>query len=97
MQISGFLPAPVLPAQPQGQSTTEKSPTQNSPDTQHKPRRAPVEYVFDGEVIDDAQQHDSTRRAYSQTIDPANQSAISSYAEQQSELPRQGRLLDIFI
>jgi len=97
MQISGFLPAPALPAQPQGRSPAEKSPYQNSPDTQSKPRRSPVEYVFDGEVIDDAQQNGPTRTAYTQTIDPANQGAISSYTEQQSAVPRQGRLLDIFI
>ena len=97
MQISGFLPAPPLPSSSQGRNPAEKSTTQDSLDTQRKARRTPVEYVFDGELIDDARQQESARSAYSQIIDPANQNAISSYTEQASALPRQGRLLDIFI
>ncbi len=96
MQISGYLPAPAqpLPARP---AAARQNAGELLPDARHRTRRHTVEYVFDGEVIDEQKAGASAKTAYTQIIDPANQQAISSYAALQSLAPQRGRLLDIFI
>jgi len=97
MQISGYLPSPALPANRQSADNDRDSRAQIFPDSQNRAHRQTVEYLFDGEVLDDATASGSASRGYAQMIDPANKNAISSYTQQQSGVARQGRLLDIFI
>jgi len=97
MQISGYLPSSALPANRQSADNDRDSRAQKFPDSQNKSHRQTVEYLFHGEMLDDATANGSSSHGYSQMIDPANKNAISSYTRQQSGEVQQGRLLDIFI
>ena len=96
MQILGYLPAPAqsLHTRP---VTARYNAGELLPDARYKAYRPAVEYIFDGEVIDEQNAGASSKPFYSQSIDPANQQAISRYTEQQSLSQQRGRFLDIFI
>lgn len=96
MQITGNLLPP--PAALNQNSPDNRQPlSERKIDSEQKNRQQTVEYVFKGEILEDVAADRNNRSPYTQSIDPANQGAISSYAEVDSEAPRQGQLVDIFI
>lgn len=97
MQISGnLLPSPSSSLN-QGLSDNRQSLAERKLDTEQKNRQQTVEYVFQGEILEEVGAEQQNQNRYSQTIHPANQTAISSYAETDAIMPRQGNLVDIFI
>ena len=97
MQISGkFLPAPSGPAN-KALSDNRQQFTERNLESEQKNRQQTVEYVFQGEILEEVTSEERNHNPYSQTIDPTNQSAISSYTNTSSQASRQGHLIDIFI
>jgi len=97
MQISGnLLPAPSSSLN-QSLSDSRQSLSERQLESEHKNRQKTVEYVFKGEILEDVSADDRNQNPYMQSIDPANQGAISSYVNSYSAIPRQGQLVDIFI
>jgi len=97
MQISGnLLPSPSSTLH-QGLPENRQPFNDRNPDTEQKSRQKTVEYVFRGEVLEQVGADENNRNRYSQSIHPANQSAISSYNDSNLIQPRQGHLVDIFI
>lgn len=97
MQISGnYLPSPSTPNH-QDLSDNRHSATDRKQDSGHRTRQQTVEYVFQGDVIERLANQQQYDNPYTQSVDPANQSAISSYTESSSTAQRQGGLVDIFI
>ncbi len=97
MQISGnLLPAPSS-SNNQELSDNRQFTSERKLDSGHRNRQQTVEYIFKGEILEEVAYQQQNRNPYSQSIDPANQAAISSYSESGSVVPRQGRLVDIFI
>ncbi|MDJ0834316.1 MAG: hypothetical protein QNJ69_12385 [Gammaproteobacteria bacterium] len=106
MQISGNT-LPVLSNQStisSRQDGTRQRPVeevQRYADNKQQTHKQTVEYVFKGEVLEDAISEHRQKPGYQQNIDPTNRSAISSYTATDELSPyyqaRQGRLLDIFI
>ncbi|MCK4708777.1 MAG: hypothetical protein KAU21_09180 [Gammaproteobacteria bacterium] len=97
MRISGkFLPAPSNPVN-KDLSDNRQPLSERNLDTGQKHRQQTVEYVFKGEILEEVASEDHNRTPYPQSIDPANQSAISSYSNSSSQPPRQGHLVDIFV
>ena len=97
MQISGtFLPAPSSSLN-KGLSDNRPPLSERNLEPDQKNRQQTVEYVFQGEILEEVASEERNRNPYTQSIDPANQGAISSYAETGLVTPRQGNLVDIFI
>ena len=65
-------------------------------------RKEPVEFILRGELLEDVAPNNSFREKPSQTIDPANQSAISNYENyskpnnESLALQQQGTILDAY-
>ena len=96
MQISGkLLPVPASPLNQSLQDSRQSLPDRNL--AEHKNRQQTVEYVFQGEILEEVGTEDRNPNPYSQTIHPANQAAISSYTENAVQPSRPGYLIDIFI
>ena len=97
MQISGtLLPAPSSSLN-QSPSDNRQPLSERKLESEHKNRQQTVEYIFKGEILEEAAFDDRNQNPYTQSIDPANQGAISSYVNSDSVNPRQGQLVDIFI
>jgi hypothetical protein len=102
MPITGsYLPSPAAYG---GRSDTQALTDYRAPattrqlDTEQKNnRQQTVEYVFKGELLEEITADQQNRKRNPQSIDPANQGAISRYADTAETTLRQGRLLDIFI
>ncbi|MBC8211132.1 MAG: hypothetical protein H8E21_08675 [Gammaproteobacteria bacterium] len=102
MPISGsYLPSPAAySGRADSQSLTDYRPpaTPRQLDTEQKNnRQQTVEYVFKGELLEQISADQQQRKRNPQSIDPANQGAISSYTRTAEATAQQGRLLDIFI
>lgn len=97
MLISGNLLPPPSSSMNQGLSDNRQASTPRHLDSEQKNRQHTVEYVFEGEILEQVAAEGQQQKAYTQSIDPANQRAISSYVEAHSDIARQGRLVDIFI
>lgn len=66
-------------------------------DTEQKNRQQTVEYVLQGELLEEVGADQRQRTRTTQNIAPANQGAIANYTDTATDTRRQGRLLDIFI
>ncbi len=97
MQISGNLLPPPSNSLNQSQSDNRQPLSERKLESEHKNRQQTVEYVFKGEILEDIAFEDRQQNPYTQSIDPANQSAISSYENSDSATLRQGHLVDIYI
>lgn len=97
MQISGNLLPPPSSSLNQSLSENRHSESKRHLDTDQKSRQQTVEYVFEGEVLEQVAAEGQRQKAYAQSIDPANRNAISSYEKTDSNMDHQGRLVDIFI
>jgi hypothetical protein len=102
MPITGnYLPSPAAyGGRTDNQSLADyRAPAaQRQLDTEQKNnRQQTVEYVFKGELLEEITTDQQNRKRNPQSIDPANQGAISRYADTAETTLRQGRLLDIFI
>ncbi len=66
--------------------------------------REPAEFIFRGELLDEVNQNNGFRSQKDQTIDPANQSAINRYEDNNTPtsesasllVQRQGAILDAY-
>ena len=106
MQISGNT-LPVLSSQTpissrqDGNRQRPVEEVQRYADNKQQNHKQTVEYVFKGEVLEDALSGQQQKTVYPQNIDPSKRSAISSYSQTDQlssrNQSRQGRLLDIFI
>ena len=97
MKISGNLLPPPSSSINQSLSDNRQPLSERQLESEHKNRQQTVEYVFKGEILEDVSADDRNQNPYTQSIDPANQGAISSYENSYSAIPHQGQLVDIFI
>ncbi len=103
MVISGnFLPVSYTGNDSQSSNLTQNSTGQKNSFQPHREQHnEPVEYVFQGEVLDETTNSGREKRTYQQQIDPANRTAITSYADTDSislhQRSAQGLLVDIYI
>jgi len=97
MRISGNL-LPALP-NPLNKELSDNRQllSERNLESEQKNRQQTVEYVFKGEILEETSSEDRNQNPYSQTVDPANQAAISSYSDAGSSSTRQGQLIDFFI
>ncbi len=97
MLISGNLLPPPPGSYNQSLSDNQQRLSDRNSDAEKNNRQQTVEYIFKGDYLEEAVYQYENSNPYFQSIDPANQVAISSYTENSSNLPRQGRLVDFFI
>jgi hypothetical protein len=104
MVISGkYLPAvsSYSANADQGRLQQQSSALERSKDFEQQKSQQTVEYIFRGDFEEDLYSQERVSNRYNQQIDPANKTAIFSYADIQTVTlqgpQKQGRLLDLFI
>ena len=94
--LSGFIDnAPGQPSFDRRQSQPDRG-----LDTDQRNRQQTVEYIFRGDLENEIDFRNEDRSTYAQSIDPANQRAISAYNDVDSDTAantRQGGLVNLFI